>query len=106
MLKKFFCFLAIIYYGCCFNLTHLYSNDQKIMIAVDAYFGPPNTPPIITNLFVTETSGNISILYDLVDNESNLCTVALEYSEAGSAIWYPASISGTITDITPIQDWK
>ncbi|MFA5479604.1 MAG: hypothetical protein WC337_06240 [Candidatus Muiribacteriota bacterium] len=71
-------------------------------------YTPPvslNKPPVITNVRVTENSGDIKILYNIEDAENDKCGVNLYFARGTSEIWTKTqNVSGATTNIIPGND--
>jgi hypothetical protein len=84
----------------CYDGTD-YTNDIS-----DDYFAISNTGsnmfPRVANVSITGTSGEINVKYDLFDDESDICSIRVEYKGgiAGTQ-WCPASITGTTSGLAP-----
>ncbi|MEW6536883.1 MAG: hypothetical protein AB1454_14830 [Candidatus Auribacterota bacterium] len=75
--------------------------NTKVLIPVQAYLGPENSPPVIANLLAEGSSGELVITYDLSDPESDICSIEVEYSSPSSPVWQLAAVSGTVSGISP-----
>ncbi|RJP57721.1 MAG: hypothetical protein C4541_09680 [Candidatus Auribacter fodinae] len=66
---------------------------------MSGYFGPPNSAPVISNVISAGSSGNIGIIYDLSDMESDPCSIEIEYYYEG--IWRSATAVGVTANVSP-----
>ena len=73
---------------------------DKSGILSDSLLG--NTPPVVSNVGTTGTSGVIDVTYDLTDTDGDLCSIVVEYrgGSAGST-WVSASTTGSLEGLTP-----
>ncbi|OQA05721.1 MAG: Regulator of chromosome condensation (RCC1) repeat protein [bacterium ADurb.Bin374] len=60
--------------------------------------------PIVSGVETSGNSGGILIIYDLADGNNNFCSLTAEYSPDGGTTWASATLSGTVSGLTPAQD--
>ncbi|HOY66071.1 MAG TPA: hypothetical protein PLP29_04230 [Candidatus Ozemobacteraceae bacterium] len=61
-----------------------------------------NAAPVISNVAVNGTSGNITITYDLADANSNPCSIGVFYStDGGSTFSQTTSLTGSTSALLP-----
>ncbi len=104
MLKTIKCFLSAavaVFLLTFLQMTLCQANDIH-SFHINVLLGDINSPPQIANILVTGNSGDISINFDLIDNDADLCSVVLEYtSDNDTPLWTTATISGDISDLVP-----
>ncbi|MFW5782514.1 MAG: InlB B-repeat-containing protein, partial [Candidatus Muiribacteriaceae bacterium] len=79
-----------------YGVSNKYSDDCIIEM------GDDNTPPVVDIVSITGDTGDVTVVYDLLDNESDICSLGIYYSiDNGISYIESANVTGDISDILP-----
>lgn len=99
--------LSIILYYMLFILSaahYAVAQTDPIVIEAVAFFGPQNVRPTITIIEATGSSDEITVHFDLHDDDGDLCELQFEYRLAGATDWQTATVIGAPLSFYPGTD--